>query len=160
MQPLEKLNLKTTVDSPHQFTIQNQFGATVLAYTYYPALCASVHRWCGFVEVEHMKAIVIHIFGHVQAHRLPTFRIVTDLSGFEGGFSEVTDWFANEFLAKIIHFGFKGEAMVMPSDLFAQLSVDDFKETAQYLACEHVYFNTLAEGMAWLESHRPQRPAH
>jgi hypothetical protein len=157
MQTLKALNLKVTVADPHHFTVQNQFGATILAYTYFPELCASVHRWSGFVEVEHMKAIMIHIFGHVQAHRLPTFRWVSDLSGFEGGFSEVTEWFANEFLAKIIPMGFKGEAVIIPSDLYAQLSVDDFKETAQNLNCEHVYFHTLAEGMAWLESHRPRR---
>jgi hypothetical protein len=159
MQTLTLGDLQLTLTDPHHFEVANGRGIPIFTYTFLPEHYASLHQWLGFVDTEQMLVVIKYVLAHTREHQLPTTRCISDFTTFEGGFSEAVEWFVNEFLPIVIPMGFKGEAVIFPKDFFAELTIEGFKESAQRLACEHVYLRTLAEGMAWLEAHRARRLA-
>jgi hypothetical protein len=159
MQTLTLGDLRLTLTDPHHFEVANGLGTPIFTYTFLPEHYASLNQWLGFVDVDQMRVVIEYLLAHSREYQLPVARCISDFSTFEGGFSETVEWFVNEFLPKVIPMGFRGEAVIVPKDFFAELTIEDYRDSAQQLACEHVYFRTLAEGMAWLEAHRARRLA-
>ena|GEM_PF-7050839 len=159
MEALSSLGLQLTVADPFHFTIKNRLGKPIFEYTYLPQYYAGIHSWLGFVEMAQMKAVIEYLVSQSEQNHLPAMRCISDFSLCEGGFSEAMEWFANEILPRIIPLGFRGEAIILPKDFYAELTIDDFKDLIKEIACEHVYFDNLVEGMAWLEAHKAKKTA-
>lgn len=159
MEALSSLGLQLIVADPLHFTIKNRVGKAIFEYTYLPHYYASIHSWLGFVDMAQMKAVIQYLVLHTDQNHLPAMRCISDFSLCEGGFSEAMEWFATEVLPRIIPLGFRGEAIILPKDFYAELTIDDFRDLVKEAACEHAYFDTLAEGMAWLEAHKVKRAA-
>jgi len=83
--------------------------------------------------------------------KYPTLKYFVDAQKIEGLHTEDTEWVAEVILPKLADLGLTKEAFVMPSNIFGQFTVEDYKnEVADGRVTIHI-FDDLAEAKKWLQ---------
>jgi len=77
-----------------------------------------------------------------------------DLRGFERGFDPINDWYVAEFLPKLRAAGIRYNAVVLPNDIFVQISGELFEEEAkaQGEVIVNRLFGDVDKALEWLQS--------
>ncbi|MCU0448967.1 MAG: hypothetical protein MUC97_03855 [Bernardetiaceae bacterium] len=136
--------------SPTQFHAFNKIGDQIYEYTYLPEYLAHINRWIGFADLAEVKAINHALIQNALQNKLYSKYSISDFSQFAGGFLEAMEWLSNELLPQIIQMGFKGDAVVKPTDFFAALTIDDAREQLTKLPYDQVFVDTFEQAMTWL----------
>lgn len=74
--------------------------------------------------------------------------MLTDISKMTGTFSDANDWLANVYTRQLISLGVKKHAVVLPTNLFAQLAVKDWETKVKNFTTHN--FNNREIALEWL----------
>lgn len=107
------------------------------------------HGWLGFRTNEQIQEVLDgHFIELFQKHRCKNMLI--ENSKMTGSFSGINDWLGNYFMPKMIGMGLTNNAVVLPSNIFAQLAVEDWDQKVGGFTTRN--FGDLNEALNWLKS--------
>jgi hypothetical protein len=105
------------------------------------------HGWVGFRTNDQMKEILNGHFRDVfDDYRCKC--MLTDCSRMKGSFSEINEWYISSFMPELASLGLQYNAIILPVDNLAQISVRDWKEKCKVV--KSVTFNSLSDAINWL----------
>lgn len=106
------------------------------------------HSWEGFrTNEQFMEVLEGHFFEYFAKHKCS--KMVTETSKMTGTFSAANDWLANEFTPKLIGLGVTKHAVVLASNIFAQLSAEQWEQKVSGFTNRN--FNSLNAAIQWLQ---------
>lgn len=86
-----------------------------------------VHTWIGFrTSDEFIEICDGHLYDFFKTNACT--KILVDISKMTGSFDGVNDWMATYFMPKLMKAGFNCSAVVLPKDVFAQISVENWEQ--------------------------------
>jgi hypothetical protein len=107
------------------------------------------HGWVDYRTNEQIKEVL-------DGHFIDMFRtsgckkMLIENTKMTGSFSGINDWLGEYFMPKMIKMGLTANAVVLPSDIFSQLAVEDWDEKVRGFVTRN--FGNLNEGLNWLKS--------
>ena len=107
------------------------------------------HGWVNYRTNEQIKEVL-------DGHVLNTFRVLdckktlVDSTKMTGSFSGINDWLGEYYMPKLIRMGLTANAVVLPSDIFSQIAVDDWDEKIGGFVTRN--FGSQNEAVNWLKS--------
>jgi hypothetical protein len=105
--------------------------------------------WVGYRTTDQLKAVL-------EGHYMKLFiqhkckNSVVDSTKMSGSFNEATDWLAQIYMPKLINLGLKNVAVVLPTNVFAQLTVDEWDKKVG--GFESRNFGSLTDAVNWLKT--------
>lgn len=106
------------------------------------------HSWEGYrTNDQFIEVLQGHFIDYYSKYRCS--KMLTDTSKMTGTFAAVNEWLANEFTPKLISFGFTKHAVVLASNIFAQLAAEEYEMKVSGLTNRN--FGSLKDGLKWLE---------
>jgi len=107
------------------------------------------HGWVGFRSAEQLKEVLDgHFFDIFATNKCP--KMLINNVAMTGSFSSVNDWLATDFMPRMINKGLKDNAVILPSNLFASLAVEDWDQKVGGFTTRN--FKSIDEGLTWLRS--------
>ena len=107
------------------------------------------HGWIGNRTDEQIKAVIEgHFIELFEKYRCTKTLIQNE--AMTGSFSGLNIWVADYFMPKMISMGLKYNAVVLPKNLFAQLSVADWDNKITGFTSRN--FKSSEEALTWLRS--------
>jgi hypothetical protein len=83
--------------------------------------------WFGFVTSDEYKEIMEGAYLYYFAKTKCTKKLCNTL-GLQGGMDpETTEWFGSSLLPKLLDAGMKYNALIIPEDIFAQQTMEEFE---------------------------------
>lgn len=105
--------------------------------------------WQGlFGTQENFKRPVLYWKELVVKHNTP--RGLTDVSRMVGGYDSSKEWMQKEIMPLVIKAGLRYHAMVIPKNIFAKLSTNDYKMAVKDYEVQ--LFDDIDKAKAWLKS--------
>lgn len=102
--------------------------------------------WLGFQSEHDLKASGLIIYDCFV--RMKCNKVLNDNTDVLGPWNHSTEWTTTQWFPSMLEAGLKHFAWVLPRDLFAQLSIKRVQPEESVVR----YFNSRAEGVAWLMS--------
>lgn len=107
------------------------------------------HGWVGFRSAEHIKEVLDGHFFDIFAANKCSKMLINNVA-MTGSFTSVNDWLATNYMPRMIDKGLKDNAVILPSNLFASLAVEDWDQKVGGFTTRN--FNSIDEGLNWLRS--------
>jgi hypothetical protein len=105
------------------------------------------HGWIGYRSIEQMKDVLEgHFVQQFQQNHCKS--MLMECSRMSGSFSDINNWFAMTYMPKLMGLGLKNIAVVLPDNIFAQLSVKDWNNKLRGLNVKT--FSSLSEALTWV----------
>ncbi|NBC81771.1 MAG: hypothetical protein GVY19_00160 [Bacteroidetes bacterium] len=107
------------------------------------------HGWLGYRTNEQIQEVLDgHFIELYEKHKCKNMLI--NNQEMTGTFAGINDWLGTYFMPKMINMGLKNNAVVLPSNVFAQLAVEDWDEKVGGFTSRN--FGNLDEAINWLKS--------
>ncbi len=106
-----------------------------------------IQHWKGFAKSAEFREGINKSLEFFKQKKVD--KIISDTKNLSLVKKEDTDWVAREVTPAMVKQGLKYMAFIVPSSVFTQLSVDNYKTEANK-AVTIRYFDQLAEAKAWL----------
>jgi len=107
------------------------------------------HGWVGFRSSEQLREVLEgHFFDFFASSKCS--KMLINNVAMTGSFSTVNNWLAADFMPRMINKGLKDNAVILPSNLFANLAVEDWDQKVGGFTTRN--FNSIDEGLNWLRS--------
>ena len=105
-----------------------------------------LHAWEGYRSNEQFKEVLSgHFLDLLKKHKCPY--MLTDISKMTGTFADSNDWLATVFTPQLISLGVTKHAVVLPSNIFAELSAKDWETKIQGFTTHN--FNNRETALKW-----------
>lgn len=104
-------------------------------------------NWKGFANSSDFRDGIlksVHFFKQKKADK-----ILSNTKEFSVAKKADTDWIAKDIMPILVANGMKKMAFIVPSSVFAQVSVDNFKEEADNFVAIR-YFDDLQKAKSWM----------
>ncbi len=107
------------------------------------------HGWKGFRNTDQLKEVL-------EGHLLDVFKkngckkMLINNVEMSGSFSAVNDWLANDFMPKLVNMGLSTNAVVLPSNIFAKLAVEDWDRKVEGFSTRN--FGDINTALSWLRN--------
>ena len=111
-----------------------------------PLKCLT-QRWKGFAKSEQFREGInksLEIF-----QRKPINKIISDTQNASLVRKEDTDWVATTIIPKLVQCGLRYMAFIVPTNVFTQISVDNFKNEAKG-GVRIQYFDDYEKAKEWI----------
>lgn len=106
-----------------------------------------IHRWTGYRTSEQFKDITDgHFIELFEQHKCK--KILVDISNMTGTFASVNNWMAEYLMPKLMGFGFRASAVILPKNIFVQLSAQQWEEKTTGFVNGN--FDTNEKALPWL----------
>lgn len=108
-----------------------------------------VHEWIGYRTDDEFREICEgHFFDNLRKNGIT--KVLVNIANMTGSFDGVNDWMATSFMPKLVSMGFKASAVVLPKDIFAKISAENWiKNNSGF---ENGNFGSVENAMNWLKS--------
>lgn len=146
---LEDLGLQIDQKDIHHLSISDPMTKAVWNFEYVPEHKLVIYIAKGYFSTENIQNIYLYLAQYTYHHQLSVLCSITDSSELEGSFHQMNDWFANEFLPKVIANGFRANANIVSKDFYVQLAQEDLDEMIQGLFVQK-HFEDFQEGYDWI----------
>jgi hypothetical protein len=148
-------NSKLIIEPTGEFSYQavNQSGNIVYSFAYFPEQGESgyaLHRWISFLPDEEIINLYEYSLDFFNRHHIVPALSVSDITTYDGSFDGINEYMITSLLPRVLAMGFRAGATVLPTDFFAQLALDEYREMAKNLPYKQEYFESLAEASAWI----------
>jgi hypothetical protein len=108
-----------------------------------------IHAWIGYrTSDEFIEICEGHLYDQFKKNNCA--KIQVDISKMSGSFSGVNDWMANTFMPKLVNAGFKCSSVVLPADLFAKLSAEEWESKVSGFVTRN--FDNADAALTWLKT--------
>lgn len=107
--------------------------------------------WFGIVLDKEYIAFLEGIYYDIFT-KFKLSKKLCNIKKLDSSFDGINDWFSKTYNPKLIERGLKYNALVMPEELCAQLSVAFYIEEVSSLKLENKIFDSKEEALLWLES--------
>ncbi len=105
------------------------------------------HGWKGFRTAEQLTEVLeTYVKENFIQHHCT--KMIIDNSEMAGSFSSVNDWLSNTYMPSLVQKGLKACAVIIPSNVFAKLAVNDWDKKINGFASQN--FDDLDKALAWL----------
>ncbi len=125
----------------------HHLNTSYITTSYNQELNAVIAIWHGYVNADEARAGFQNIYGLLRFYEAEY--VLADLREFDGGFGEITDWLAEEYMPKMIAAGYKACANVLPEEFLAYVSLNDFEDKQAGMVPLRV-FAFVEEATDWL----------
>jgi hypothetical protein len=110
-----------------------------------------IHSWLGFRTAEEFIEICDgHLYDLFKSNGCK--KIIVDISKMTGSFDSVNDWMANTYMPKLMKIGFNCSAVVLPKDVFAQISVENWEQKVSGFTTRN--FGDLNAALNWIKAEK------
>ena len=107
------------------------------------------HGWKGFRTFEQMKGVLEgHVMDIYKKNRCKG--AIVESTKMSGSFNDANDWLSQIYMPKLASLGLQKVAVVLPQNIFAQLSVDEWDKKVGGFVSRN--FGSLNEALDWLKS--------
>lgn len=132
-----------------EYEILNANGRRI-CFVYFDAeLGATRDIWTGDLESQNnLRNGLELVLRSIEQNK--STKWLADLSHIEGSFEESREWIAKNVVPRAMKLGLKYEALVLPKNIFAMLSVQETLVNIEGL--EIRIFGDTKEAVAWLNS--------
>lgn len=133
----------------HQSEILSTAGRRICIVRYDREIEATVDVWTGdFESQENLRRGLELVLQNIEKNK--SAKWLADLSQIEGSFEESRGWITNNVVPRAMKLGLKYEALVLPKNIFAMLSVQETLIEIEGLKIRT--FGDTHEAIAWLNS--------
>lgn len=125
------------------------FQKPYLTIEYDDKMRCLIQHWKGFATSEQFREGINQSVDFFEKKK-PT-KLISDTKEFAVVKKDDTDWVANQATPKMISHGLKHMAFILPTNVFTQVSVNNFKSKADDIV-QIQYFDSLDKAKQWLEN--------
>jgi hypothetical protein len=105
------------------------------------------HSWEGYrTNDQFIEVLQGHFFEFFAKHKCS--KMLTETSKMTGTFAAANEWLANEFTPKLISQGVTKHAVVLASNIFAQLAAEEWEQKVSGFTNRN--FGNLNDAVKWL----------
>jgi hypothetical protein len=142
-------NTKIVIDDQYTIRFIDYKGDTYCMLKYDPAHNMTITTWSGFIPDEELIKCFKYQAVFCAENKFHVVRGITDLKQNEGSFDGVNKWLAEEYLPRLVKYGFKYTAIVKPLDFYSNLALESQMEiTEGLLGMKH--FDDYDEAYNWI----------
>lgn len=107
------------------------------------------HTWLGYRTKDQLQQV---LDGHfVKLYEQYKFKkMVIEISKMDGSFDSSNEWMASHLMPKLVKNGLQFCAVVLPANIFAQVSVDDWNKKVGGFVTRN--FGSPNDALAWLRT--------
>ena len=107
------------------------------------------HGWIGYRTTDQIKQVLDgHFMDLYMQYKCKSMLI--ENTRMSGSFADINDWLAGYFMPKMIGFGLKNNAVVLPQNIFAQLGVEDWDKKVGCFVSRN--FGSVSDAINWLKT--------
>lgn len=127
--------------------LKNKLDQVYVKVEYSETIKAIIMHWVGFST--HEEIILGVETGLECLIETGSSRWIADASKMEGGFSDLNDWFVEDWTPRAQKAGLRKIAFVVSSDVFTEFSTQEYAENNPDL--ENPHFQSLEEAIDWIK---------
>ncbi|RYZ02088.1 MAG: hypothetical protein EOO73_33265 [Myxococcales bacterium] len=120
-----------------------------------PALSAMINTWSGFLKGDEYRGRMERVLELVSRHGVD--RVLADVSRIRSLIAEDRDWTNEVWAPRAVAAGMRAMAVVLPSNVFAQLGVTRVVEKLGDVQMSTAQFDDALDAQRWLESPEASR---
>lgn len=120
-----------------------------LTLEYDEKLTCLIQRWKGFATSEQFREGINQSVNYFKAKKIN--KLISDTKDFAVVKKDDTDWVAGHATPIMVQNGLKYMAFILPTNVFTQVSVNNFKNKADDIL-QIQYFDNLDKALQWLRS--------
>jgi hypothetical protein len=109
----------------------------------------------GYVSADELKFIMENYYAKIIAETNASKKMCNIKAMDGAAFEEVSDWFEAELMPQLIDAGLRYNAIVLPDDYFASITVENILEDEPKTSLDSVnqrFFDSKEKALAWLKS--------
>jgi SpoIIAA-like len=115
-----------------------------------PELAALINTWTGFLKGDEYRSRMERVLELVATHGVD--RVLADVSRIRSLVSEDSAWTNEVWAPRAVAAGMRAMAVVLPSNVFAQLGVTRVVEKLGQVEMLTALFDDARDAQRWLES--------
>lgn len=115
-----------------------------------PELRALINTWSGFLKGDHYRSRMERVLELVGEHRVE--RVLADVSRLRSLLAEDSVWTNGVWAPRAVAAGMRAMAVVLPSNVFAQLSVTRVVQRLGEVQMLTAQFDDVLAAQRWLEA--------
>jgi len=123
------------------------YQQSFICLQYNQELACLTQHWKGFASSSQFRQAIQETVHYVESKGID--KLISNTKDFAGVKKEDTDWVANVATPKMVQKGLKTMAFIVPTNVFTQVSVNNFKNKADELL-QIQYFDDLQTAHQWL----------
>lgn len=105
-------------------------------------------NWIGFLPVDYIKSGAESMIDLIKEYNIKHW--LDDNRQIEGAWDEANDWIASSWMPRAIEGGLKKFAIIVPDDIFSQISSEFMVENAEKTDLKMVNWKSEEDAIAWL----------
>lgn len=127
---------------------KNEQGHVYFELGYDPTTNWGLTNWIGYLPVEYIKTGAEAMIDLIKKHNIKNW--LDDNREIEGAWDEANDWIASSWMPRAIEAGLRKFAIIVPDDIFSQVSSDFMADNAKGTALDMINWKTEDEARNWL----------
>jgi hypothetical protein len=127
---------------------QNDEGEVFLELGYDPQLNWGLTNWIGFLTTKDVQLGTKAMLELIKEHNIENW--LNDNRQAEGSWDGVNDWLAEWWIPRIIEAGLIKYSVIVPKDLYAQLSTELMADNAESVGLKMINWDKEEDARAWL----------
>ncbi|WP_338812333.1 hypothetical protein V9L05_13100 [Bernardetia sp. Wsw4-3y2] len=125
---------------------KNETGEVFLELGYDPEQNWGLTNWIGWVNEDNIKQGGVAMIELVKKYKIKNW--LNDSRNNEGSWDGANDWIANSWMPQVVVAGLKKYSVILPKDLYSQLSAEFMADNAEQTGLQVVNWDSEEKAKA------------